>query len=625
MKKLVALVIVFALFIQVSLAVSSDLEDSYAPKETMIGKFSSDILSSISRDQVRLVREGHIDIGFEYDVTKLGDANYIWLIAPQNPGNYTLKVEEVVAFVGGVPSVVDYEKDFVVEGETVNYSINPGFILATDDFTISAIVYGGSSMQISTDFPESREITISHGTNYVSFSLGDLVGVQSIDITLGQYLLPAYLIGPDYICGDGLIHGAEVCDGESLGGNDCTTIEGDYASGTLDCLSNCLSFDVSGCEKPEPEPVCDSDHLDLCVELGECETAGGYWYNETCNQYEEGAECDAEHVGLCETQGTCIDVEGYWYNETCNEEPEPVCGSGHLDLCLTHGTCIDADGYWWGEPEDCNPEPEPVQECGDDLITGNETCDGENLGEMNCTSLGYLSGDLSCAEDCLSFNTSACVLGQTGPPIFAFTPGVIRDTILISEDIQTYSFSVTNNGVGLITAIRFDYDPLRFTIFPDTSFSLDVNETKSFNLTARESIRRPMKAVVVAYSEQTYEYLLLDVNLTSNTSQVNTVYSRNSSGESSYYCSDVPGGIFCDSDEICTSGVSTLDGFCCTGECEGSNGGGGMGWIGYLIIGIVILVLAVIYLKFRKAGPKKGPLVGKPNLGAVKSKRFFLS
>ena len=46
--------------------------------------------------------------------------------------------------------------------------------------------------------------------------------------------------------------------------------------------------------------------------------------------------------------------------------------------------------------------------CGDGLISGLELCDGDNLDEQTCSKLGFVSGELSCSPDCLSFDTSAC-------------------------------------------------------------------------------------------------------------------------------------------------------------------------------------------------------------------------
>ena len=46
--------------------------------------------------------------------------------------------------------------------------------------------------------------------------------------------------------------------------------------------------------------------------------------------------------------------------------------------------------------------------CGDDIIEGNEVCDGSSLNSETCQSQGFDSGSLTCSSDCLSFDTSGC-------------------------------------------------------------------------------------------------------------------------------------------------------------------------------------------------------------------------
>lgn len=47
------------------------------------------------------------------------------------------------------------------------------------------------------------------------------------------------------------------------------------------------------------------------------------------------------------------------------------------------------------------------QKCGDGVFIGWERCDGANLGDKTCNSLGYIGGALSCTKYCI-LNTSGC-------------------------------------------------------------------------------------------------------------------------------------------------------------------------------------------------------------------------
>lgn len=48
-----------------------------------------------------------------------------------------------------------------------------------------------------------------------------------------------------------------------------------------------------------------------------------------------------------------------------------------------------------------------MMDCGDDTVDGKEQCDGDNLDGADCASLGFVDGTLSCAKNCM-FDTSAC-------------------------------------------------------------------------------------------------------------------------------------------------------------------------------------------------------------------------
>jgi len=63
--------------------------------------------------------------------------------------------------------------------------------------------------------------------------------------------------------------------------------------------------------------------------------------------------------------------------------------------CLTEGAC---------------PHYETCAFCGDGVVDPGEDCDGTNLSEQTCQTLGYDSGDLTCNPDC-TFNFQECFGG----------------------------------------------------------------------------------------------------------------------------------------------------------------------------------------------------------------------
>jgi len=76
-------------------------------------------------------------------------------------------------------------------------------------------------------------------------------------------------------------------------------------------------------------------------------------------------------------------------------------------------------------------------------------------------------------------------------------------------------------------------------------------------------------------------------------------------------CSELAGS-FCSNEEVCSGqNIVSLDGSCCvSGVCEEpSEGGGFKAWIGWAIAFVIVIVLVVVYKKYKKAGTGgKSPL-----------------
>ncbi|HEX8923641.1 MAG TPA: hypothetical protein VF828_02825 [Patescibacteria group bacterium] len=59
--------------------------------------------------------------------------------------------------------------------------------------------------------------------------------------------------------------------------------------------------------------------------------------------------------------------------------------------------------------------------CGDGVVEGSEDCEGSNLNNQTCRSIGYASGTLVCDVAC-SFDTSNCIPLPTSTPTLTSTP-----------------------------------------------------------------------------------------------------------------------------------------------------------------------------------------------------------
>ena len=155
------------------------------------------------------------------------------------------------------------------------------------------------------------------------------------------------------VCGDGLAHFPEVCDGDQVLYTYYTCELFGFAGGTLRCRDGCL-LDVSECSG------------DWCALNG---------------AYGDG-KCDD-----CEVNG-----EGH-YDPDCD-----ACGQAD-------GRCSPPDQRdFYGVETACEVvtgarDPD-CGVCGDGLASDVEECDGTDLHGADCTDFGYSGGTLRCTEDC---------------------------------------------------------------------------------------------------------------------------------------------------------------------------------------------------------------------------------
>ncbi|MFC1647971.1 hypothetical protein ACFL1B_00790 [Nanoarchaeota archaeon] len=80
--------------------------------------------------------------------------------------------------------------------------------------------------------------------------------------------------------------------------------------------------------------------------------------------------------------------------EKKQDNDETNCGDGVCEGGETISSCS----------LDCLPEPV----CGNDIVEGDEVCDGTDLAGETCSSQGYSGGALECTGTCDAFDTENC-------------------------------------------------------------------------------------------------------------------------------------------------------------------------------------------------------------------------
>jgi len=163
--------------------------------------------------------------------------------------------------------------------------------------------------------------------------------------------------GTGPFCGDGFAVGGERCDGADLLGQTCIRLG--FDGGTLGCTTSC-GYDTTACTVSS---VCGN---------GIAEAGGGEPGDEAC----DGNDLMGQ---------TCAGL-----------------GFDGGPLGCTASCAFDTNACTGAGPE-----------CGDGVVNGAEQCDGVNVNDRTCQSLGFDGGTLSCSTSSCKFDTGMCT--GTGP------------------------------------------------------------------------------------------------------------------------------------------------------------------------------------------------------------------
>jgi hypothetical protein len=191
-------------------------------------------------------------------------------------------------------------------------------------------------------------------------------------------------------CGNGQIEGSEMCDRTALAGKTCQSLG--FRGGVLRCSGVC-AFDTSGCERcgntrVESDEQCDGANLSgqTCTTLG---FSGGVLRCDDSCRFDDAAcaRCGDGQVGP---------------GENC--DGERLQGASCESLGLGEGTLACSRNTCHYLTQDCHEG----SSCGDGVAGADEQCDGMDLAEQDCASLGLGTGDLRCNQATCRYDSSAC-------------------------------------------------------------------------------------------------------------------------------------------------------------------------------------------------------------------------
>lgn len=214
MRKIIILFVFLFLLFPILSAVEIDMHDKLNKGETLVATISGNFLKQLQKENIFFYRE-HVKLNVDYDLAKIDNNYYVYaLLGDRNPGNYSLRIENIQYTQGTTITDEDIIKDFEITNNVSDFSANPGFVITDKPFDIEVRNLQDFKIEISINenkteiygFFESLFKGIQESQNKIELSSGE---IKNIGFELGnetsfrfvtlmsnntEYKIPVYVI-----------------------------------------------------------------------------------------------------------------------------------------------------------------------------------------------------------------------------------------------------------------------------------------------------------------------------------------------------------------------------------------------------------------------------------------------
>jgi hypothetical protein len=201
MKKLVLGLLVLIIISQVS-AIETTLQSSYQPGQTLIATIEGNFIDNLKAENI-LFYSGRAYIPLIYDIAKIQDKYYLYAILPIQERNYTLIIKNAHYLEQGNEKQEDLQFNFSTQGNLSSFSVNPGFIITSQDFKIK--VQANKNINLESNFLNStQQITIPNNQQKtLTFSISSIKNFTFTSLLLKaedmQYNIPVAIFASSNI------------------------------------------------------------------------------------------------------------------------------------------------------------------------------------------------------------------------------------------------------------------------------------------------------------------------------------------------------------------------------------------------------------------------------------------
>jgi len=159
---LTVLIIIYSPYTRITGFAIVEQKSEFDQGETLISVVSGNFIDRITRDNVLFFHD-HVQIPMIYEVEKINEDFYIYaLLADKQPGNYSVVIRDVRYMKGSQMTDEDIVKDFIITENTADFSVNPGVVITSEDFSLEVQNLQEGKIILTLDYPE--EFTTSENS-----------------------------------------------------------------------------------------------------------------------------------------------------------------------------------------------------------------------------------------------------------------------------------------------------------------------------------------------------------------------------------------------------------------------------------------------------------------------------
>ena len=152
MKKITIILMILLIFPLIS-SVEFETKNEFDQGETLIAVVLGNFLDQITRENIFFYR-GHVRIPVIYEIGKIQDDFHIYaMLTGKEQGNYSVIIKDI-RYMSGIEIVdEDIVKNFTITENTTDFSLNPGFVITSEDFFLEVQNLQEKRITIQIDIP----------------------------------------------------------------------------------------------------------------------------------------------------------------------------------------------------------------------------------------------------------------------------------------------------------------------------------------------------------------------------------------------------------------------------------------------------------------------------------------